>query len=381
MRTILFISVAFLSFLSGRGQTLDFGKEAKKLEEKLAKTADSVVSLRKELSALRDSLQAVRVKTPDELKKQLTAELTSQLDQAVSYDTILTTRDTIYSGVNEIQILQAQIKPGFLFKKKFFFPVVQGDTLSYTLTKQLPNKKVKYWTRQQGVKSKRMELSEKKEEQLIITQTSTDQYGFAFKRKGLKKNDVNLTINRLKKWTKTDQLTDTTFKAIPPAPPVIAYDTTTKLVTEQTYYVGSVRNIRAKDRVLVTLDFSDDPYLQASDGYMTFLIGFGKQFESEMQRLSANYALLPIAAKFGDPLTAFFANEFNGFPTSNPRKIKLQLKRGSQVIRRNFYNTTTGTIGRERTTYTLSIANPNEVAGEYVYVKVMAIDVTQKIIE
>ncbi len=371
-----FAFVLVISILdSVHGQQVNIRKEAEKKEEESMKSMDSLLELKKELMALRDSLKNIKNILPD-----LPAEVARKLNPNVLYDTIVTIRDTVYYGFDEIDVLKTQVKPGFLFKKKFYFPVVAGDTILYTLTKHVPDKKVKYWPRQGGVKSKKMILPETKEEQLIISQTSTDAYGFAFK-KGLGINYVDIDIRKLKKWTQTDKLIDTVFKAKPPPEPVYAYDTTSRLVSDQVHYVGAVRNIRAKDRILVELDFSGDPYLSSTDSYLVYLVGFGKGYESDLNSLEDAKTQLPLSEVFGDPLTAFFAGSFADFPPSRPRNIRLRLSRGRQVIRRNFRQTVVDAIGRERTTYTLSIDNPDEVAGEYIYVKVMAIDVTQTLVE
>lgn len=274
-------------------------------------------------------------------------------------------KDTVITGLDTIKLFHTKLKVNLQSKKNFSFAASQGDTILYSLQKE-NNRRMKYRVIKPNAEENEYSLDEEVKDRRLDTEAGTGNYNLQFKNRSFKKNHVVVELTKVKGWKRTEKV-----KVIPPAEDsvwVVINDTIPRVVLEEVYYIGAKKNIRMDSKRVIEFEFVRD----SVPAYWGYLVGFGKEYQSEIEKLIDLKTQQPI----GDPLVAHFMKQFRDFPYSQSNRAKMNLS-GPKVNKH--FNTTAYDLNTGRKgVYKLSVVNTDEVVGEYVYFKVVAFDLVKK---
>ncbi|MBK6265132.1 hypothetical protein JKA74_08790 [Marivirga sp. S37H4] len=274
-------------------------------------------------------------------------------------------KDTVITGLDTINLIHTKLKVRLFSKRDFSFEAGQGDTILYSLQKE-NNRRMKYRLIKPNAEEKEYRLDEDVKNSRLDTEAGAGNYILQLRNRSFRRNNVVIDLKKVKGWKRTEKV-----KVNPPAEDsvwVVINDTIPRVVIEGTYYIGAKKNIRMESKKVIEFEFVSD----SVPAYWAYLVGFGKEYQSEIETLIDLKTQQPI----GDPLVAYFMKQFSGFPYSQSKRARMNLS--GPKVNKDFNTTAYDLNTGKRGVYKLSVVNKDEVVGEYVYLRVVAFDLVKK---
>jgi len=269
-------------------------------------------------------------------------------------------KDTVITEIDTLGLIHTKVKVWLMTNKKFHFDVAATDTILYSLKKE-KDAKMKYVIIKPNDEKSESKFDEEIKNKKLEADAGAGSYTFEFKNRSLKTNHVIIDLKKVNKKTRTEQ--------IPIEPKidsvtVILYDTVSRVVVDDTYYLGAKKNIRQEYRKNISFEFVKD----SVPSRWMYIVAFGKNYSEKLAAIVDLETQQPVT----EPLVALFKGKYLDFPYSKSERLKLRLT--GPNINEVINTTETGARGGRFGKYNLSIMNEDEVVGEYVYFKVVAFD-------